>query len=175
MRTYTVEHTVYTWDELTDKAKKHALEELWDINVDCEWWDWTYEDAENIGLNITEFDLDHGTIDGNLTDSALSTANKIMAEHGKDCKTYVTAMGYLHDYAILIEQERLEWDAEKEGYEFDTDEADTDDIDREFLRSLLEDYRILLQREYGYQTSEEAIIETILANEYEFDANGNLD
>ena len=32
----------------------------------------------------------------------------------------------------------------------------------------------LLRREYDYFTSEEAIIETIEANEYEFDENGNL-
>jgi len=53
-------------------------------------------------------------------------------------------------------------------------DIDTEDIDAEFLRSLCEDYRIMLQNEYEYLTSEEAIIETIIANEYEFTEEGEL-
>ncbi len=44
----------------------------------------------------------------------------------------------------------------------------------EFLKELLEDYRIILQKEYEYQTSEEAIIGTIEANEYEFTQDGKM-
>jgi hypothetical protein len=33
----------------------------------------------------------------------------------------------------------------------------------------------MLSKEYDYQTSEEAIIETIKANDYDFTENGNLD
>ena len=58
MRTYTTEHTVYKFDELDESTKQAAIEKLWDINVDYEWWEFTYEDAANIGLKITEFDLD---------------------------------------------------------------------------------------------------------------------
>jgi len=32
----------------------------------------------------------------------------------------------------------------------------------------------MLQKEYEYETSEEAIVETIKANEYEFTEDGNL-
>jgi hypothetical protein len=44
----------------------------------------------------------------------------------------------------------------------------------EFLCDLLEDYRIILSKEYNYQTSEETIKETIEANDYEFTAEGKL-
>ena len=47
-------------------------------------------------------------------------------------------------------------------------------IEDEFLKSLLEDYSIILQKEYEYQTSEEAIIESIKANDYEFTEDGKL-
>jgi hypothetical protein len=47
-------------------------------------------------------------------------------------------------------------------------------MEGEFLKSLLEDYRIILSKEYDYLTSRESIIETIEANEYEFDENGNI-
>ena len=60
MRTYTTEHTVYTFNKLSGEAKQHALEQLWDLNVYYDWWGYMYEDAENIGLKITGFDLDRG-------------------------------------------------------------------------------------------------------------------
>jgi len=52
---------------------------------------------------------------------------------------------------------------------------DTTDIDDDFLKSLLKNYAALLQEEYEYLTSREAIINTIKSNEYEFDEDGNLD
>ena len=54
------------------------------------------------------------------------------------------------------------------------DPEDLEDLNKEFLRSLCEDYRIILQKEYEYLTSEEAIIETIEVNEYEFTEEGEL-
>lgn len=42
-----------------------------------------------------------------------------------------------------------------------------DDLDNEFLHNLLEDYRIMLNKEYDYLTSCEAIVESI-------DANGDM-
>jgi len=51
---------------------------------------------------------------------------------------------------------------------------DCDDLDADFLKSLLEDYRIILSKEYDYLTGEEAIKETIQANEYEFTEGGKL-
>ena len=41
--------TLYRFEELTDAAQETALQELWDINVDYEWWDFTVEDISNFG------------------------------------------------------------------------------------------------------------------------------
>jgi hypothetical protein len=60
---------------------------------------------------------------------------------------------------------------ETEGYEL---EQELIRMESEFEESLIEDYSILLQKEYDYQTSEEAIIETIEANDYEFTEEGEL-
>jgi hypothetical protein len=54
------------------------------------------------------------------------------------------------------------------------DEPDTKDLDKEFLHNLLEDYRVMLQQEYDYLTSKDAVIETINANEYDFTEDGKL-
>lgn len=52
----TLETAVYKFDELSDTAKSYALEKLYDINVDYEWWDFLFDDvadiAELFGLDI---------------------------------------------------------------------------------------------------------------------------
>jgi hypothetical protein len=47
------------------------------------------------------------------------------------------------------------------------------DIEDEFLKSLCEDYSIMLQNESEYLQSDAAIIEAINANEYEFLEDGS--
>jgi hypothetical protein len=48
------------------------------------------------------------------------------------------------------------------------------DLDTEFQRALGKEYLSILRREYEYQTSEEAIIETIEANDYDFTEDGRI-
>lgn len=176
MRTVTTEQTIYTWDDLTDEQKEKAVENYWDINVDYDWWDGTYEDAENIGLKINEFDLDRNRhVTGDFLLDPEEVAQKIIDEHGEHCATYQTASDYLEERSGLVEKysdgtstDIVEYENE---YAFDTE---CDDLDGEFLKSLLEDYSIMLQREYEYLTSYEAIAETLEINEYEFDEDMNI-
>jgi hypothetical protein len=159
MRIKTTEIKVYKFDELTDEQKQKAIEKLCDINVDFEWWQSVYMDAENIGLKITGFDIDRGsycTVE--LIDDLHTVILSIIREHGEDCETYKTAKEF---EARLIFNE-------------DNEIENLDELEDEFLHSIGEDYRIILQHEYEYQTSEAAIIETIEANEYEFDEDGNI-
>ena len=53
-------------------------------------------------------------------------------------------------------------------------DGELDDLDSEYLKSILEDYRIMLSKEYDYLTGKEAIVETILANDYEFSEKGEF-
>jgi GTP-sensing pleiotropic transcriptional regulator CodY len=50
-----------------------------------------------------------------------------------------------------------------------------DDLDEEFLKSILEDYSMVLQREYEYIDSKENLLEVIDCNEYTFNVNGQLE
>ena len=93
----TIETVVYNFDELSEEAKKKAIESMADINVDYEWYEFIYE-----------FDKELDTLEYN------------------------------------------------------------------FQQSLSEDYLSMLKKEYEYKTSEEAIIETIKANDYEFTEDGKL-
>lgn len=174
MRTIIKETTVYIFDELTPEAQEKAINHLWDINVDFEWWDYMYGDAERIGLKLEHFDLDrnrHAT--GKWILSPVEVAIAIENNHGEDCETYRTAKDYLVSRDALVKKYSGGTDQVTEDNEYDFDQ-ECDELDSEFLRSLLEDYSIMLQKECDYLTSEEAIKETILANEYEFTAEGDL-
>jgi hypothetical protein len=172
MRTIITETKVYKFDELTEEQKEKAVENLCDINVDYEWWQFVYEDAAQIGLKITGFDIDRGSFcEGEFLLSASEIAQNILNEHGETCETYQTAKSFMEEWQPVYNDYL---DESSPNYESGESEDKLQELEKEFKKSLLEDYRIMLSKEFDYQTSEEAIIETIQANDYEFDENGNL-
>jgi hypothetical protein len=168
MRTITA--TVYKFAELSEQAKQKAIEKLWDINVFHNWWEFTYEDAAQIGLKITSFDLDRNrNAKGHFTISAAEVAQNISTNHGETCSTYKTAENFMEDWQPIFNDYMNE---ESENYESRELEDTLTDMETDFLNSLLEDYSIILQNECEYLQSEAAIIETIEANGYEFTEDG---
>lgn len=161
----TVEIKLYEFSELSEEAKERVLSEHWDINIGFEWWDGVYEDAEQIGLKITGFNLDHKSISGQFINSAPETAESILLNHGKMCETYKTAKLFLDDLNELTGKYPNIEDCPEDAIEA---------LEDDFIQSLLEDYRIMLDNEYEYKTSDEAIIETIEANEYVFTEDGEI-
>lgn len=170
MKTITKIYNLYEFDELTDEAKDKAVEKLWDLNVDHDWWEWTLEDAKSIGLKITEFDIDHQICNGKLLIPGFDTANKIIENHGEKCDTFSTATQYLSDHKELHEKYKDEIEA---GNTWDYD-SELEDLETELTRSLLEDYLLVLRKEYEHLTSKEAIIECIKSNEYTFLEDGTM-
>jgi len=166
---------IYKFSELSDEAKENALNRLYDINVVHEWWEFTYEDAKEAGIKITSFDIDRASYVKADIDDVHETANLIIKNHGEHCETHKTTKEFLADYDKLVEKysdgvnkNRV---AEDNEYEFD---GEADDLEDEFRKSICEDYRIILQKEYDYLTSEEAVIESIEANEYDFTDDGKI-
>lgn len=89
MRTITETIRLRTFDELTPDEQQTVISQNYDINVYYEWWENIYDDAENVGLKITEFDLDrnrHCKI--SFIDSPLDVAQAIIKNHGKTTDTY---------------------------------------------------------------------------------------
>jgi hypothetical protein len=176
----TKEYTVYKFNELSEEGKEKAIQNYCDINVDYEWWDGVYMDAENIGLKIVEFDLDYNRhADGHLTMSMLDVVGAIWREHGTGCGTYAVATEWNTEYRNRAAS--WLWDQRKaypdERYDIDDfqDTGEYDDLERDFLRDLLEEYSVILQNECDYLTSEEAITETLVANDYDFTEEGKID
>jgi hypothetical protein len=172
----TVRTKVYKFDELSEQAQKKALESLYDINVDYDWWENVCDDAAQIGLKITSFDIDRSSYcAAEFTSNATACAEAIKENHGDGCDTYKTANEFLQSWSSLVAKysDGVRLDVVAEGNEYDFD-GEADELEKEFLYSLSQDYLKMLRDEYEYQTSEEAVKETIRANEYEFTADGKL-
>ena len=90
-----VKTEVFKFNELSEDAKQKAVEKLWDINLEHDWWECIYDNAENAHLKINGFDINRGGhIDMKFILDATSTAHKITDEHGESCNTYETAKEY---------------------------------------------------------------------------------
>lgn len=157
----TIRTKVYFFHELNKEGQSKALQNYFNINVDYNWWNSTYSDAEMIGLKITSFDLERNKhACGNFIISAYDTATKITENHGDMCETYSLAVGYLAGYDNINNEE-------------ETNQS-IDELDEEFLKQILSAYADMLEKECEYLQSEEAIKSTFEANEYEFTSNGKM-
>lgn len=158
------ETTVYKFSELSETAKQKAIESFWDLNVDYDWWEFTYEDAATIGLKITGFDLGRGRdITGELTESIASSIESILENHGEDCDTYKLATSFKERLTVIQVADKLT-DNESED--------ELNELTEKYEKELLNCYWKMLATEYNYKTSEEAVIESIEANEYDFEKDG---
>lgn len=163
----TIRTKVYLFNELSKDAKQKAIETMCCINVDSDWWQSTYEDAANVGLKLTGFDLDRNRhAKGEFTLAANEVAANIFRDHGDMCETYKTAESFMNEWQPVFNEYMTEPDNMTEL------ETKLIDIEYEFLNSLLEDYSIILQKESEYLQSDDAIQETIEADEYEFTSEG---
>jgi hypothetical protein len=92
MRTIRKEFPVYKFHELPEDVKDKAIDALYDINVDHEWWEYVYQDASDIGVEIKEFDIDRGHYCKiRFKGYADEIADAILRSHGNTCETYKTA------------------------------------------------------------------------------------
>jgi len=162
----TVKVKVYEYAELNDEAKEKARQWLLEGGMDYQWaWEGINNDSESVGLKITEMDPQgQGRSDGRFIGSAIETALKIVKEHGKTCETYKTAKAYLEAVKALGEEPEDGWSV--------SEEARLEDLEDEFLRGILSDYRINARKEMEYVESEEYMAETMEANGYTFTKDG---
>ncbi len=170
----TVRVKVYKFEELAEKIQKKVLAENYGINTEYNWWDGTYEDAARIGLKIEGFDLDRPNYcNGKLTKEFYEVRQLIKKEHGEECDTFKLAVEYGTKWDNLVHQHSDGKDTERVSEE-NAEKFDilADELEEEFKNALLNDYKKILRDEYQYLNSDEAIKETIQANEYEYHADG---
>lgn len=172
MREETIQ--IYKFEELEENVKEKVLEKYWDVNVDYEWWEWVFGDAERIGLKIEEFDIGRGAyVKGKWFEDAEEAAKKILEEYGEGCETYQDALAFKNELVQARKRFEGQEDYDTEFVEFE-ESYEYKETCNEFLKTICEDYRIILEKEYEYLTSEEVIKETIEANEWEFTEDGKI-
>lgn len=157
----TIETKVYQYDELLEEAQSKAVEAHLDINVNYDWWEFIYEDLEKMGIEVVNFNSHKTAI--NLTETPLDVVDRLTEEYADITEIHQTALNFKNDWVNLHHTSA------------DTDVSDDEeDLELDFTNTLVEDVRIMLNHEYEYLTSEEAIIETLVANEYEFTKDGTI-
>ena len=185
----TIEIKLYEFNELSEKAQERALEDLRDINVESDsWFDYIMEDAKEFCLSIEEFDLYRKNCEVVFLYNAKETIKAIKENAGGEL------LGIAQEYEQQIKElfkaysdydKYREWLMERgytlDGLEFEdwvleeTEyEEDKENIYIEFLDEIGEYYLSMLQSSYDYSISDEAIIDTIEANGYEFTEDGKL-
>lgn len=140
----TIELKAYEFSELNDKAKEKVLQQYCSLNVDNEyWWEFSYEDFNNLGLKINSFDIYRREIDIDFIDNINEFCINVINNFGDEdiinvCEDYLKNKGDKQYYKKLIAEEVLS----------------------------------TLTNEYDYLISEEAVIEIIEANEFIFNEDG---
>lgn len=171
---HTKTETVFYFDELDEHAKDRARDWYRKGHLDYEWWNLVFDDAERIGLKITEFDLGgRKQIKGHLTVSVRECYRRILREHGTECDTYHLADSWQAQSDKLAHLRAAQWDDEAEE-ERNKLEAEQDAHRAEFEQALLEEYFSLLDKEYDYLNSNESIDESLRSNQYTFDSTGSI-
>lgn len=157
----TIRTKVYQFSELSAKAKLAAIEDNREINMDYYWYQPTFEDAKDAGLKLENFDTDSASFVRDLTGEFITCAGEvveyILANHGKDCETYKTALKYKNQFQLTSDE---------------TNEDELCKIEDSLLDELLMDYTKLLQEDMEYREMDSAVIETLVESEMYFTKDG---
>jgi len=165
---------VYQFDELSEKAKEEALQKLRDINVDYDWWEPYYEgfreELRKIGIEAEDFGFDLGRgaylyiNKGYFTDE-----ERFLKLAGVDLRRREAKDAL--QYGIELCTKHL---GGGDAYNY-CDPNNLEDVNIcEYLKDVLRGFWEELRCAYNYLISDEAVIETIEANEYEFTEQGEL-
>ena len=175
--------TVYSFDELSEEAQERALNELRPVDIEPYWYEDTFDTIRTagklLGLEIDGiyFDTDSYCIFDAYYRYARGAVKAVRNEFPR--------MTDLHEVARDLQalQRRYFYSLRcNVASQRDTNSYQCfrfgEDYECEDLGDIIDDFahwaRVLLRDEYEYLTSDEAVKETIEANEYEFTEAGKL-
>lgn len=166
----TVRMNLYEYHELSPESQDRAAEQFANSTTDYAWWEYVCDMADSNDVKITEFDLDHGFIKGSLKTDVFTICRDMVKHCERSMALYKLARGTIRD----LWSSRREWIAAAvdDADEYFEESREYDDIETEFTREVLEEYLIILRKEYDYLTSRECIASMISGNGYLFTENG---
>lgn len=196
----TIETVVYKYDELSDSAKQKAREWYLEGGLCYDWWDFCYEDfcrvAEILGIEIScrqgrgaqiyftgfycqgsgssfvgKYRYAKGAVkaikDYAPKDEELNRIAKalqgVQSRHFYKLRASITSV---RDHSIRVEV----WHDDDRYRDIGDAEDDISTLMNDFNDWMFR----YLEREYEWLTSDEQVEELIVANEYEFDEDGNI-
>jgi hypothetical protein len=186
------------YEQLSNEAKEKARDRYCDVNIDYGWLGSTCEYAEEVagklgiyGLEIKGFDLDRGSYvqyeakfrTPMMKLETLGDELKEQLKHIIDPLVAQSALCAIHSqgsflWASITPSHRASLNVDWEVWETDDDEELEDLLDGAAIEQAFNDFadwiQGQLQAEYDWLTSDEAIENSIIANEYEFDEEGEL-
>lgn len=173
----TVRTKVYKFSELSKSAKEKAVEKLYDINTDSEWWDLTVDDETGKlieqGFNDAKIMFSGFSSQG---DGACFTCSSIDFDKflngkykGLDIGANITHR-WRHYFATST---TVNLNIEGDGL-CDDDYNEIEKAIEDERERLGNDIYRTLEKEYQYLRNDQAISQTIEANEYEFTKDGEL-
>ena len=193
MKTKTIK--VYQFNELSKEIKEKVINEYVGINVDCDWWVFSLEDIteqikEKTSLNINpekiNFDLNRGLkmyIKDSVLLSSLCEKYKYLenidltAKFGVFTNDLGGGMCSSLKYSDLPTEDMIDLDIDDDTPELK--KAVIENIYKDKIINDLNEIHLILEQgikdlweDYNNLQSEEAIKETIEANEYGFNENG---
>ena len=161
----TIEIKVYKLEELDKQTKEKVIENYRYINVeDTFWYDWIKEDFNRLGLEIQEFDLGRRNYIKIYIDNFKDTSESILQEFGDSVLIKQTAKNYLDEFNKIQANYKEDEDIERE----------LEILDEEYEKEYSEDILSHLRASYEWEISDEAIINTIEANDYDFTIDGKI-
>lgn len=174
----TIEIQAYKFNELDEQTKLQVVEDNIHINVEFDWWDCTYETFRESGIKVNSFDIGRRReCEIDFLEGGYEIATNIVDTFGEAMEIVNDAKDFIEKWDALVkyhgEGNEIDGYSVKEELYDDFDE-DVEGITNDLKRSLQHEILKWLRDEYEYLTSEEAIIEMIEANEYEFTEEGKL-
>ena len=161
----TIKIKVYKFDELDKQTKEKVIENYRNINVeDFQWYDWIKDDFNRLGLEIQGFDLGRRNYVKIYIDNLEETSKNIIEEYGDSVLIKQTAKNYINEYEKIQANFKEDEDIERE----------VELLDEQYEKEYSEDILSYLRSSYDWEISDEAITETIEANDYDFTTDGKI-
>ncbi len=198
----TIKVSLYEFDELSEPAKDRAVQHYHNINTDYEWWDSVYEDWKtklteqgftNAKIYFSgfwsqgdgacfeseiDFDRQFELFKASMLENGNARMQRAFRNHENWIYDYLynettyrivrTSSRYSHEYSVKIEPDCHRY---TKGILNDIYTGFTAWLENQRLEFSRQIYRDL-EAEYGYLSSDKAIIETIRINGFEFTGNG---
>ena len=191
----TIRVDLYEYDELSETAKDAVLDNMRGINTDdFDWWDFAFEDYKEcgrlMGIDITNICFsgfssqgDGACFEGDYSyNKGARTAIKGYAGTDKELHRIAEELFQIqrkYFFRLTAHVEQSGHYSHKYSTVFDITDSETGDyVDCDELIEVLRDFMQWmykhLEAEYDGLRSDEAVIDTIEANEYYFTENGEL-